>query len=55
MQEEQKEIQIKQVGVPTVTSAVFRGSDEFEDFWCDRSVTVPHSVTVCVTSISFPN
>jgi hypothetical protein len=37
-----------------VPSAVIRGSNESEHFWCHRGVKVLHSVTVCVTSISFP-
>jgi hypothetical protein len=40
-------LQVEQVGAPTVPSAVFRGSNEFEDFRCHRSVTVLHSVTGC--------
>jgi hypothetical protein len=34
---------MKQVGAPTVPSAVFKGSNEFEDFWFHRSVTVCHN------------
>jgi hypothetical protein len=41
-----KEIENKQIGAPKMPSAVFRGSTEFEDFRCHRSVTVSHSVTL---------
>jgi hypothetical protein len=39
-------IKKNQVGVPSVPSAVFRGSIQFEDFRCDRHV----KVSKCVTS-----
>jgi hypothetical protein len=45
------ENQNKQVGAPTVPSAVFRGSIRFEDFWCHRRV----NLSKCVTSISILN
>jgi hypothetical protein len=37
----------KQVGAPTVPSTVIKGSNYFEDFWCNSGITVSHSVT-CV-------
>jgi hypothetical protein len=37
----------KQVGAPTVPSAFFRGSKEWEAFRCHKSVTVSYSVTIC--------
>jgi hypothetical protein len=36
-----------------VRSSIFRGSNEFEDFWCHRSVTVLHSITGCHVYLIF--
>ena len=38
---------LKQVGAPTVPSAVIWGSNELEAFMCHIGVTVSHSVTMC--------
>jgi hypothetical protein len=40
-------IQIKQVGAPTVPSAVIKRPNEFEGFRCHKTVKVTHSVTLC--------
>jgi hypothetical protein len=37
---EKKLFQIQQVGVPTVPSAVIRGSNALKDFWCHRHFKV---------------
>jgi hypothetical protein len=42
----------EQADASTVPLAVIRGSNKFEEFWCNRCVNVSHSVKM---SISFPN
>jgi hypothetical protein len=37
-------IPVKQVGAPTVPSAVIWGSNELEDLWCHKCVIVSHCV-----------